>query len=137
MRQHRPSAAVICGIFRSDCFKYDFLCNAEISGFNVCSNTRECVDFGRYYTRAALVAPMQGWKAIVLKAVVCSDKGCSVRKTLRNVRRRRKTDEFCPCNPLHLSRSTLVNCTVTSLLDVRWLLVASCFPQSTEIRKLV
>jgi hypothetical protein len=42
--QHRPSAAIVCCTFLSDCCKNDFLCKAEISGFNVCSNTRECVD---------------------------------------------------------------------------------------------
>lgn len=45
--QHRPSAAMICVTFRSDCFKNDFLCEAETSGFNVCSNMRECLDFGK------------------------------------------------------------------------------------------
>jgi hypothetical protein len=59
---------MICAMFRSDCFKNDFLCEAEISGFNVCSDTRECLDFGKYYTRAALVDPIKGWKALVFKS---------------------------------------------------------------------
>jgi len=63
---------MICVMFRSDCFKNDFLCEAEIFGFNMCSNMRECLDFGKYYARAALMDSMKGWKALVLSAVVCS-----------------------------------------------------------------
>lgn len=63
---------MICVMFRSDCFKNDVLCEAKISEFNVCSNKRESLDFNKYYTRAALMDPMKGWKALVLSAVVCS-----------------------------------------------------------------
>jgi len=38
----------------------------------MCSNMRECLDFGKYITRAALMDSMKGWKALVLNAVVCS-----------------------------------------------------------------
>lgn len=63
---------MICVMFRSDCFKNDVLCEAKISGFDMCSNMRECLDFGKYITRAALMDSMKGWKALVLNAVVCS-----------------------------------------------------------------
>jgi len=38
----------------------------------MCSNTRECLDFGKYYMRAALMDPLKGWKGLVISAVVCS-----------------------------------------------------------------
>jgi hypothetical protein len=79
---------------------------SEISGFIVCSSARECVHFDIYCRRAALLSLMKGWKTIVLKAVVYLKQ-----QILEGVVRQMSF----PCNPLLVSRSIVVHCTVSTV----------------------